>query len=555
MSREDELLREFLGGEDLELTGPRWKVSRIRFKEGGIKKIRGTLKSIKKIINKVRGVLKTLRKFTQILAMIEALISDSLKAILNQIISTLERTLDSIGSTGLYFLTTFDYTKINTPFVVEEVEPVATSSQVKSQDTLSILDFFATMAEGYEEKKITKDEPTTNTFDGFNPSNMSVTVGNKKYSFGSHRAITYSEWIGCIAEAFVDPLDLPPGKFVGKYKRDEDAVDAQRSDFNKMFTGSVKMSDGSKIINTSPAIIKTGKPYLEAGTKVEIVIIGMAFPDITSLVSNMTILSRMFSGLIDRVSLEKDKKSDEDKKKALEKINSEEEKKSTLGKSGGLYDDIVNGYNSWNADVIKTNPASSGLMPGALRDFASQEAAAQNLVAGGAEPDFYGINLRALFLPLFVNVETIIGDLKGKIVPSIGLADLLDSSIAWVEDQLNEIELWIQKIEEIIEDILALLAINLSVLKISTNQGADDIYEQIINSQGFPTAGLDRPFFHFGLLFCSVDGFSANAVGELGSFDIKKYWANQQKEYDGDLGEEVKELGNGIKDLQKILGI
>ena len=559
--RENNLLREAGLQEDLTLLGPRWRIARIKLKDGNIKSILGTLKSIKSVISKVKGLLSSIRQYAQILSMIEQLISDPVQKIIQKIITQLEKSLKSLGSGGFYFLSTLDYTKVNIPITIEQVEGISTTSQVVSSSTISMIDYLTELAGGVNIIDERYVQNNTRTMEDFDERTLSLRIGNTKYSFGNHRPITYAEWISCIAEAFIDPLDLPPSTFIGNYRRIEAQISENKKDaspFEILFAsgnGAVKTGNYKIFSNEPAAIIKTGKPFIEPGTRVDIIIIGAAFPDIGAFMSNLKILSRMFTGLLPRKKTEQEEKEIQERIKLIKDAEAADKQKRKEN-SKGLYDDITSGFLSLNDDLIKANPASPGLLPGALRSFVDAQQAAGNLITGGAEPDFYGINIRGLLLPLFQSAEELLFNAKNFVTPTLTMGDLIDKYIAAIEDVLGMIEIMINKIENLIEDILSLLALNISVLKIQTTQGADDIYEKILSSQGFPTAGVQKEFFHFGLAFCSViPTAKTQNFQNLANIDMKKYWDEQQKEYDGDLRKEVQNLGGGIQDLQKLLGI
>jgi len=299
----------------------------------------------------------------------------------------------------------------------------------------------------------------------------------------------------------------------------------------------------------TPGLIKTGKPFIEVGTKVDILILGMAFPDIKAMVSNANILNRMFQSIFIPKDIQKAdtiEQAWDNTGKSLEETK-EEIKKSTET----IVDDIKDW---WASDLVKSS--NSRMFPGGLKNYVESYKSSQNLIPGGAEPDFYGINVRSLFQEQFVFLEKILYDAKNFYSPTISMGDLITGYIDKLDRELRYIESFLKQIEIVIEDILALLLINISILKISTTGGEQDIYDQIVNSKDFPTNGSQRPYYHIGFVFCSVlPTANFQSINDTRNINLIKYWEETQKDYDTSLKEEVTNLNNGVQDLQKILGI
>lgn len=627
-----------------------WKATKIRIKDGQLRKIAASIKRIKKIIEKTRVFISQVRKFSELLKRLEEIVASPITTLIDMIQEKLRLTLREIGSTGVYVLSTHEYTSLGKKIVNETTKTITDEATAKIlQDKNPILQNLWTVyrdkldpvsdARSRDILRTTEDPEAANITDfsiKFRSQDEKGTLTETTYSFGNHIPLLYSEFIEVIALSFLDANDRPDGDFLADYlvRRDPNPDNANPLTIGEW--AETKYPDNVINKNKGEAFFRAGRPFVGNGTKMNVMIIAFAVPDFGMFFANITTLATIFGSIfeqlyntitpaawntevllkdmqikqiekeisdlevhnqklsmeaikvetpIDPISnskqdietarlinaagknqaaqfrnqIEKNKQEiknlEEKKKKLVSERNNIIEPLELAGKiterTADLWGQITESYRR-----SPTTQPDSDTNTSRLTDLVNQRKTAAFITDGGEKPDFYGVTLNSLFRPLFILFENLISKLEGLKTTEMTLSKLVNEVLGEIEKKLGDLEAIVELLEKILRQIQALLALNLSVLKVSTTKGNFDIYEKIINSKGFPSETVETPMYHYGIAIAYVEpSLNSAAIAGASSHELRELFKSTQAEFDAETGEILSEAKDGIATIENIIGI
>ena len=191
---------------------------------------------------------------------------------------------------------------------------------------------------------------------------------------------------------------------------------------------------------------------------------------------------------------------------------------------------------------------------GSILDNALEDRAGKFSGMMGNYPDFVGITLGSIAPGFFSIIKGFLNKLKklNRKESTFSLSEKFELMIQPIRNRIKELEEIIKSIDAIIDLIEAILNINISYLTIKSNNGIEDIIEQLENSTGFPNEDK-RQIILGGLL-------GAGTIDPNGNeFNMQGYFEEASQEFEelasdlfGDLQKNNEQ--QGISFLNKFFG-
>jgi hypothetical protein len=299
-----------------------WKAMRIRLKGDQLVKAGAAIKKIKSIIKKIKKLVNTVRQFSKLLERLEEIITSPIIAIIEMIQENLRKALREIGSTGVYVLSTHEYTNTTQSLLSEEIEimekptierllgsksNIATNlfNIFKEENTFLKNQTSETNARRSEVIKLTGD------LDAANISNLRYSyyteengvIKKHTINFGDHIPLLYNEFIEIIAESFIDQNDRPDGDFMNEYlvQRDPKPENGQPLTVEEWLASSWTDKILNKNRESGSSFYRAGRPVANEGTKMQVMIIAMALPSYDLFVANIGTLAVFFGSFIEDI--------------------------------------------------------------------------------------------------------------------------------------------------------------------------------------------------------------------------------------------------------------
>ena len=191
---------------------------------------------------------------------------------------------------------------------------------------------------------------------------------------------------------------------------------------------------------------------------------------------------------------------------------------------------------------------------GSILDNALEDRAGRFSGMMGNYPDFVGITLGSIAPGFFSIIKGFLNKLKklNRKESTFSLSEKFELMIQPIRNRIKDLEEIIKSIDAIIDLIEAILNINISYLTIKSNNGIEDIIEQLENSTGFPNEDK-RQIILGGLL-------GAGTIDPNGNeFNMQGYFEEASQEFDelaSDLFDDLQKNNEqkGISFLNKFFG-
>jgi hypothetical protein len=314
------------------------------------------------------------------------------------------------------------------------------------------------------------------------------------------RSTTYDEWIQNIADAFIDPYDLPDGKITDSYFVARKGTKI-KSDIESEWV--------SKYTTAGNLPLRPGAPQWGLGSQAAVYVIAIVLPNVAQFGAWTSQLQGFFSLFGLGLDLQGDSTSEfsASLKKYLNDATDNFKENGT---------DLLNSFKA-NAAIINRSP-----------------------IPGGSGLDFYGVSLESLVPKLFNVLRNLTASLEA-------LVKNVDATLSGLfQDLLDGIDAiigFIKSLVALIDDLLTLLdtfsSMDIKMLKVTSTKGVADIYDQLLSATEFPDQDNQKNQFIIGL------AFAAGAPGpDSSAFDFGKYIKNQKKTFDEEKGE-LKDMYTG----------
>lgn len=464
-----------------KVTGAKWRPAAPRiFPKGKVEKLRSKLKPVKKTLERIQKTLETAENLVSVLSQLESLVTDPLASIGKTIINELNMYIENVGSTGVYVLDAVNYYRIE--------EPLIGTGASKSDQINEYL----------KQTKLDLNYQTTSTTLDYNSANKNK-IGDIfdtiAYFF---RPVTYEEFIQDIADAFIDPDDLPERNEKFEFVKKEKSLlgFSTKSSFSKEKLGSDWDSYGTNML-------RPGAPKWGKASKATVYVLAFnSGGDPLKFIQSIKKIQDLFYPLFGGDNNSKESSQEEKKAGEIDRIIE------SARREGKEYSEIFDELTKATSDV-----ASSSI--------------------GGSGMDFYGMSIESVFPNVFKRLRGLSKSLEkllDKVVDS--LSGLFDGVIEGMEKFIAYINDIITTIDDIVNFIDALLTMNMSILKITSTGGVNDIYQQLLNAEGFPEQEKNRSQIIVGIVL---------AVGAPGpddsGFSLASYFNSQKAFFDEQKGE------------------
>ena len=567
-----------------------WNAMKINLKDKDLKKVLSGIKRLKNYIKKMKTFISALRTIVKIISRLEQILQAPWERIADEIKKRLKNILKQVGGTGVYILSTHEATSMGvSPVVIPDIikdtdKPYTTAEFADNIYKYLGLDIFQdtdlteqTQLEKKEFLNATGDPEATSDLldlDNFRIPFTEKDGKQKSLNFGKHRAILYSECIEIIAESFIDEMDLPDDSLINGIKvkrRLAQEIQKAKEEQSKQQPSILQF-----VSKPDEGMFRPGRPYAEEGTVMQVMIIAFAVPNFSGFVSNMATMGLFFGGFMREISNKLQQSGEEFYNEASRTINNAvqmgtslkdaEKNQKELDANKSLWGKVM-----WSLEEVWKAVINYGINTGEQEEDATNSdqiatrgttatraqmmSRAGSIATGGETPDFYGITLGSLFRPLFVQIEQLVSEVETNRTRSqTRWQQQINGYLSQVEKKINQLERVIGVIEVIVKQIQALLALNLSVLKVTSSGGNYDVYNKILNSKGFPSQEVQLPMYHFGLVVCSVMP-TANSKGlnGLSPQALKKYFKDSQMEFSDEIDDLMQEGMEPMAAIQNVL--
>lgn len=491
-------------------------------------------KTASKSLETVSQTLNAAKQFVSILEPLEAAITDPIGNLGTQLLKQLEGFFNNAKSTGIYVLNMFEHYYIGQtmhfPKVFQTIE-----SDASTEKSNAIKEFLADDQMTFDYiKNMGLSLDTFNSNEG--KQNFINEMKNMKSPAFLFKPTTYEEFIEVVADAFLDPHDLPNGaiaqgkimyrnpptkeedakKFNDNVKKMADANDITKWD---------KMSDGLRVNfdKSSFLQLRPGRPQFQEGSHAKVYILMLSLPDLKSYATQMSLFNKLFFTPFGNIE------------ETLGLGNPANQKEKTSDEVTALIDswhDIFGDANSWSDAVFKNFKFTDAM-------HLSQSNNLTNHITEGEPPDFYGMSLYSLAPVLFNNINALNNHLKDFTEnPGSSFSELINSTIDMVQRKIDKLNRLIKIIDNLIQFFDDLSKINVSILEVSSTKGNYDIYNQIMNSDAasVPNAGTGKSQYMGGFVFA----YGAITSSKI-DVDYQSYVQDRNMQFD-DVKGQLKQL-------------
>ena len=476
-----------------EGTGAQWKTAGFADALGtkGLEKFKESVETSKAAINQIKSLLDSVQSLVELLGEFESVITDPLQGIANQVIKYIRGILDNLKSTGAYFLDLTEPYYVGNDRIVVDLRNVFVESEGLEAPT------YAENLPGTGERPVfrTPDEFKDETRDQYllrietweqaerSRETLSRRLEEDKISwYYRYKPTTYEDFIKITAEAFLDFNDIPEGGIVGGRYRNR-----------RLANGQLSQEEANNLSNSEQSILdlslgglklkkyRPGRPQFADNSISVVYLLAIQAPNMAEFFDAFKDLQRLF-GFGD----EQTNASDSNLNDFIQ---------NTVG-------DVPENFRTWWQLVSEWNDVisrSGNSLP----------------VSGGAAPDFYGLSLYSMFPRLFDTLDNALTKLEAIFKEtSSGLSDLF-------ADIIDEVGFQIQRLKEVadilgryIDLVESFLGLSVNVLKIESQKGNYDIYEQLLSATGFPLQDTGKEQWIGGYLMCvgSIDPSAKNSV-------------------------------------------
>lgn len=484
--------------------------------EKGLEEFKKTIETAKTAISQIKSLLDSVKSLADLLSSLESIITDPLTGLATQIIKYLRAIIDNIKSTGIY---TLDLTE---PYYIGKNALIVDLWYNKWHGSGSFNLQEPTLKDPKKEPGTTppnKNDPDYE--DKLRKYNANVEQ-KKRYELNTvqthyrYKSTTYEDFIQMTANAFVDENDIPDRTIKGGRFRNRKL---ENGTITKAGTNDAKAAVADQIFDKSGFIPKrTGKPEFGKGSISGVYILAIQFPDLVDGLEGWRSFKTLFG--IEPNAAERDKD------RGILK---------TLSDSAEDFKNVKWFDQSFNSQEVLLQ--AGNYIP----------------ISGGAAPDFIGTNLYDVFPGVF-------GRLEGILTAIEGLFKSLDTAIGdMINDILSEIAFQIKRLKalsDIINRYITLLStlegLSINVLKITSTDGNDDIYEQLLGATGFPLQGSGTKNYIFGFLMC-VGTIDPTAKGSVDIQSIREQSMASVDEATGTLKLGRKEVDDSANQLSKVM--
>lgn len=530
----------------------------VEWKSGGLKdvlglkqfnKFKSQLEKIKSALKKVKSILEAIKAFIEILEELIEMAEDLLGALLEQVIKQVEKVVDNISSTGVYWLPVIQYFELESTskwwtsnISNSLLESPIDNPYVNNPDIIISPTFSKELNDLQKANKLQLEDDLDMDASRVNGSKERK---NKIIPLLPFRSTTYEEFIDVIISGLLDDGDLPELglEFTPKGKTTtKKTLGLTTGLSNFIRPGAPKWSSGSQSMVVLVAICLPAPEDLIAGWEGFLRSLLVLLKPIRVVIR---ILFNSNGGYIDtwikQISayLGKPEESSDSDPRSESGKQAAQAAKDYLDEAEilSIGDDIADWWNQ------------STILDEALEDRGGKFSGSR-----GTYPDFLGFSLGSAFPGLFSIIRGFLRKLKklNEKESVFTLTEKFEKLVQPIVDFIDDIEDIIKVIDDIINAIDAILNINISYLVIKTSNGIPDIVSQIEDATNFPNEDK-RQIILGGLLgagFVSPTGNEFNFGGYMK--EAADEFKEDAKDLLGDLAGSNQE--QGISFLNKFFG-
>lgn len=539
-----------------------------------VKSVQTEAKTAVKSLETVTQTLNAAKEFVSILEPFEAAITDPIGNLGSQILKEIEALTKNARSTGVYILDLFSHYYIgDTKMLLPANFTKLGDEGIQDKQNSDLKDYLE-----QNEYDIDFIKLENNSLDSLSSSQekskFQNDLNNIKSPIYLFKPTTYEDFIETIANAFLDPNDLPSGaisknKIMVRSKLDKDgnpviqkpaseAKDVssgnvqnntkesqatqpdsiqQSTDFNnkvKQINESTDISKWEKYrifnsdVNFNPFTNKPGRPQFGPGSYSKVYVIAVTAPDLKSYLNKFNLLSQLFkTGFTNFLE-------------------------------GQKTEEVTNFLDTWHEFFgdLKKLVHQPGELSEKEKDFAHMATVnnATSPISEGEPPDFYGVSLYSLMPSVFGsldNLNTFLRELTNN--PSSTFSELVSAVIDMVQRKIDKLNRLVKVLDSLISFLDDLLKISVTMLEISSTKGVYDIYDQLMNSDtsAFPNAGSGKTMYVGGYAFA----FGTVTSTKL-NIDFQTYIQDRNVQFDevkGQLDTVKTKFPGGLNFFEKII--
>ena len=492
--------------------------------------------SVKSSLETIESTLNAAKSFISLLEPLEAAITDPIGNLGIQLAKELETMVNNAKSTGVYILDMFDH------YYVGDILYSEKKFEALEDQKSDLATFLSDSDYTYDYLKV-NNSALDGTKSSREKSKLETQIDElmSKPTF-MYKPTTYEEFIETVAEAFIDPNDLPHGDLSsGRVMfRNPPTNEAQ---FNKELAR-IKNSDINdstmKAIVSSNKItekmFRPGAPKFSAGSYSKVYVVSVIVPDLQAFMQSALQLTKLFATPIAEASILASSSSSA-KEFLFNSITPQtDETKAVYNSFKDIFSSDMNSFN-----------AKEFFRMAQTQNFT-------NPINEGEPPDFYGMSLWSLMPELFNKLQDVIQIIRGfSENPGTGFTELVESVIDMTSRKIDKLNRLVKAIDRLITFIEDISKISINILEISSSQGSYDIYTQLLesDSSAIPFAGTGKSVYIGGYVF-AVGAVTQNSVG----LDFQTYTQDRNLQFD-DISETIQQqkgaFPGGAAFLEKFL--
>lgn len=464
--------------ENTEQLGPTWKAVKLAdlLSKEDLKTVKQSLESVKTTLSQIETLLTTVESVVEIIKQVEGAIQDIIGQILNSIISILESFLVNLKSTGVYFLDMTDYVAKTQNGSLFTKEPI---TEIDAQY-----------------KKDFRSANVRLNSDSINFDYASKTGGDeielnekRKEKFNvPWRRISYSEFIGAVANSFINKNDIFSKPI------DEMKIESQKNikdwDSLKADLKDIKLGDAEWKGSTSDLWTNPGAPKWGQNSSSFSMVVTLNIPDLNIVLEIVEEIEKFFKNW---------------NLPEYDKIEDEEEA---------------------NITNRKIQVPTSG-------------------------PKWQGASLETILsskFPPFRFLDSVISYLKSFKTSTKTITEVLSFIIKSIKKYIKKIRRLILIINLLIKLLESIERLSFNLLTIQSKDGVFDIYDQLLSATGYPGQEEDIEDTILGLVFAV--GVPSPNISEYNFSDIfaeSNRVVNQETQQVLDLFPNLEPSESGLK--------
>jgi hypothetical protein len=463
-----------------------------------LERLQRASKNVKTALEKTKGALRTARQIVNLLKSLESIVSNGYVAIFKSLSKIIFSYVRDIGSTGVYVLNMIEPYASLEPFMsptkAEDLKiyggmPADKIERIKLHEIMSKNNIISSYDYINSDLRLSNPAVSDYTPDEFEPSEVETAKKVTDWINSIYKPTTYASFIRTIANAFLDEGDIPGDSFLNNWGQQNLATR-----FNFDVTGTSKRTPNA--FNTKNGInldfLRPGRPRFGNGSNSVVVIVAFSMPNFLNLATASVTMVQMFWDMMMFLT-----KGSTDTWDAMKKSYHSQELTSWVFANSKF-------GKRWARLWGKTFKSTSLLDFYQDKPYVDEDGDVMVPTDISEDPDFYGMSVRSIFPSFFESMDVLERQID-KYVKNFksSLSKEIDNLLKMIEEAIDDLEDFIDKIDAIISFFELLKTMGLSVLSITSNGGNEDIVEKLLAAENFPGVEEGDPLRLIGgMVFC-----------------------------------------------------